>query len=105
MHFTPEFNRRNNWKNLDQGSLFNKPLQLRFLRDVEDPAKSQIYIIPIAEFQNIYDGLKIGLNFQRGLARPFGLARVYGMESKTITGFENWFTMLFTKTEDYITPS
>lgn len=90
-HFTPEFNRRNNWKNLDQGSLFNKPLQLRFLRDVEDPAKSQIYVIPIAEFQNIYDGLKIGLNFNnRGaLARPFlyGLAPVYGMESKTITGF------------------
>lgn len=90
-HSTPEFNRRNNWKTLNKGSLLNKPLQLRFLRDVEDPAKSQIYVIPIAEFQNIYDGLKVGLNFNnRGLlAKPFlyAFAPVYGTESKTITGF------------------
>ena len=90
-HSTPEFNRRNNWKKLNTRSLFNKPIQLRFLRDVEDPAKSQIYVIPIAEFQNIYDGLKMGFNFNnRGLlTRPFlyGFAPVYGMESKTITGF------------------
>ena len=90
-HSAPEFNRRNNWKRIDKTGLFNKPLQLRFLRDVEDPAKTQIYAIPIAEFQNIYDGLKLGVNFNnRGLlAKPFlyGIAPVYGLESKTITGF------------------
>lgn len=90
-HSVPEFNRRNNWKRIDKAGLFNKPLQLRFLRDVEDPAKTQIYAIPIAEFQNIYDGLKLGVNFNnRGLlAKPFlyGIAPVYGLESKTITGF------------------
>lgn len=90
-HTAPEFNRRNNWKRIDKTGLFNKPLQLRFLRDVEDPSKTQIYAIPIAEFQNIYDGLKLGINFNnRGiLAKPFlyGIAPVYGTESKTITGF------------------
>ena len=90
-HSSLEFNRRNNWKRLDRGRLFNKPLQFRFLRDVEDPAKAQIYFIPIVEFQNIYDGLKLGMNFNnRGLlAKPFlyALAPFYGLESKTMTGF------------------
>ena len=48
-HSSLEFNRRNNWKRLDRGRLFNKPLQFRFLRDVEDPAKAQIYFIPITQ--------------------------------------------------------
>lgn len=89
-HSAPEFNRNNNWKRVHKNKILNKPLQLRFLRDVEDPSKAQIYAIPIAEFQNIYDGLKVGINFNnRGLlAKPFlyEIAPVYGSESNTMMG-------------------
>ena len=86
---SPEFNFNNNWKSI--GSyVFNKPLQLRFLRDYQNPNNYQLNIIPLTEFQNIYDGVKLGLNFNnRGLlAKPliFAIAPTYGLKSKTITG-------------------
>ncbi|MFL2624044.1 MAG: metalloprotease [Flavobacteriaceae bacterium] len=86
---SPEFNLNNNWKSI--GSyVFNKPLQLRFLRDYQNPNNYQLNIMPLTEFQNIYDGVKLGLNFNnRGiLAKPviFAIAPTYGLKSKTITG-------------------
>ena len=86
---SPEFNLNNNWKSI--GSyVFNKPLQLRFLRDYQNPNNYQLNIMPLIEFQNIYDGVKLGLNFNnRGLlAKPliFAIAPTYGLKSKTITG-------------------
>lgn len=88
-HESPEFNRNNNWKSFGSYVL-NKPLQLRFLRDYQNPNNYQLNIMPLFEFQNIYDGVKLGLNFNnRGLlAKPviFAIAPTYGLKSKTITG-------------------
>ena len=88
---TPEFNLKNNTKVSDKRFSLNKPLQFRLFRDVENPKFNQLYLIPIAEFQNVYDGIKIGMNFnnQGILAKPivYAIAPTYGTLSKTLTGY------------------
>ena len=87
---TPEFNLKNNRKVSKKTLALNKPLQFRLFRDVEDPNYNQIYLIPIAEFQNVYDGLKIGMNFnnQGLLSKPviYAIIPTYGTQSKSFTG-------------------
>jgi len=88
-HYSPEFNRKNNWKSVNKLSL-NRPLKIRFIRDIQDPNYNQLNIMPVVEFQNVYDGFKFGLNFNnRGmLAKPliYAVAPSYGTKSKTLTG-------------------
>ena len=88
-HQTPEFNIKNNWKSIGTQAL-NKPLQLRFLRDYQNPNFNQLNIMPLTEFQNVYDGVKLGINFNnRGLlAKPliYAIAPSYGLRSKSVTG-------------------
>ena len=88
-HHSPEFNRKNNWKSVNKLAL-NRPLQIRFIRDVENPNFNQLNIMPVIEFQNVYDGFKFGVNFNnRGLlAKPiiYAIAPSYGTGSKTLTG-------------------
>ncbi len=88
-HQTPEFNRKNNWKSMDSYGI-NKPLQIRFLRDYQNPNYNQLNIMPVTEFQNVYDGFKFGINFNnRGvLAKQliYIIAPSYGTKSKTLTG-------------------
>ena len=55
----PEYNLRNNWKNVDK-KLFNKPIQLKFLKDAEDPYYNQFFYTPVYRY-NYYDGLVLGL--------------------------------------------
>ncbi len=55
----PEYNLRNNWKNVDK-KLFNRPLQLKFLKDIEDPYYNQFFYTPVFRY-NYYDGLVLGL--------------------------------------------
>ena len=57
----PELNDRDNYIKLTH-SLFKKPLQIRFLKDFENPLKKQIFINPFVEY-NYYDGLIIGSQF------------------------------------------
>lgn len=59
----PEFNLRDNWKSLKGFFFNNKPLQLRLFQDVEDPYYNQVFVMPILEFRNIYDGVTVGGNF------------------------------------------
>lgn len=88
-HQTPEFNIKNNWKSIGTQAL-NKPLQLRFIRDYQNPNFNQLNIMPLTEFQNVYDGVKLGINFNnRGLlAKPliYAIAPSYGLRSKSVTG-------------------
>ncbi len=83
----PEVNRRNNYKNLK--GIFNKPIQFRFLQDVEDPTRSQIFYIPEFEF-NVYDGLTIGSKFYNKtfIRRDFDykITPSYGFLSKKLIG-------------------
>jgi hypothetical protein len=56
----PELNSRDNWINTEK-KLFNRPIQLKFLRDIEDPYYNQIYYTPIYKY-NLYDGLQLGVS-------------------------------------------
>src|SRR5690606_31184345 len=58
----PEFNLRDNWKSLKGFFFNNKPLQFRLFQDIEDPNYNQVFLMPLVEFNNIYDGITLGLN-------------------------------------------
>ncbi len=55
----PEYNLRNNWKNIDK-RLINRPLQLKFLKDIENPYFNQFFYTPVFRY-NYYDGIVLGL--------------------------------------------
>ncbi|MBQ4819158.1 metalloprotease [Aquimarina sp. MMG016] len=83
----PEVNRRNNYRNLKW--ILNKPIQFRFLQDVEDPRYSQVFFIPEFEF-NVYDGFTIGSKFYNKtiIRRPFDykITPFYGFKSNKLLG-------------------
>jgi hypothetical protein len=86
----PEYNLRNNWKSLKGFFFNNKPLQFRFFKDFEDPNYSQVFFMPLVEFNNIYDGLSFGLKvYNKTLLRRgfnYKFSPIYGTKSKLITG-------------------
>lgn len=83
----PELNLRDNWKNLK--GIFNKPIQLRFLRDVENPFYSQIFYNASVGY-NFYDGIIVGPElYNQSLFKKEWLYRIspsYGFKSKTLNG-------------------
>ncbi|WP_418510123.1 metalloprotease [Corallibacter sp.] len=85
----PEFNLRNNTKRVDK-HLFNRPLQLRLFKDIEDPKYNQVFFMPIVEFNNIYDGLVLGVKAYNKtvLKKPFNynISPQYGTGSNSLTG-------------------
>tara|TARA_R110002050_G_scaffold97971_2_gene203643 strand:+ start:31990 stop:34821 length:2832 start_codon:yes stop_codon:yes gene_type:complete len=86
----PEVNLRDNWKSLKGFFFNNKPLQFRLFKDIEDPHYSQVFFMPIAEFNNIYDGFTLGMRTYNTtvLRRLFNykFEPVYAFESKSLTG-------------------
>ncbi len=84
----PEIKRNNNYKNLN--GLLNKPVQFRFIKDIEDPSRSQVFFMPVLEFNNIYDGVTLGGKFYNKtvLKRPFNyqITPTYGFKSRTLLG-------------------
>ncbi|WP_452227803.1 metalloprotease [Lacinutrix sp. MEBiC02404] len=89
---TPEINDRNNTKSLT-ASLLNKPLQIRLLKDVEDTRYNQVLIMPILEFNNIYDGIVVGTKaYNKTMLKKdltYKVAPQYGLKSQSITGSGN----------------
>ncbi|WP_047545731.1 metalloprotease [Psychroserpens sp. Hel_I_66] len=86
----PEFNLRDNYKSLN-GFLFNnKPIQFRLFKDVEDPYYNQIFVMPIVEFNNIYDGVTLGAKFyNKTVLRKrlnYRFSPQYATKSKSFTG-------------------
>jgi len=83
----PELNLRDNWKNLK--GLFNKPLQFRFLKDVENPYYSQVFYNLYTNY-NFYDGILIGPRlYNEALFKKkwlFKITPTYGTNSKKLTG-------------------
>ena len=57
----PEYNLRNNWKNVDK-KLFTRPLQLKLFKDIEDPYYNQLFYTPVFGY-NYYDGIILGMAF------------------------------------------
>ncbi len=89
---TPELNNRNNTKALT-ASLLNKPLQIRLIKDVEDTRYNQVLIMPILEFNNIYDGIVVGTKaYNKTMLKKnltYKIAPQYGLKSNAITGSGN----------------
>ncbi|WP_372745399.1 aminopeptidase [Lutibacter sp.] len=84
----PESNLKNNWKNVHK-KLFNRPLQLKFFKDVENPYFNQFFYTPIYRF-NYYDGLVLGMAFSNKtlLEKNFQykLTPSYSTKSNTFSG-------------------
>jgi len=84
-----EFNQRDNYKTLKGFPSLNRPLEFRLFKDVEDPERSQIFLMPDIEF-NIYDGLTLGTRFYNGnlLPKPlrYSIKPGYGTNSNKIVG-------------------
>ncbi len=82
-----EFNRRNNFKAVK--GLFNRPLQFRLFKDVEDPRYNQIFFMPVFQY-NLYDGFSIGPKMYNKTLLPKGLhyklEPQFGFRSKKIIG-------------------
>ncbi|PWH82519.1 metalloprotease [Algibacter marinivivus] len=91
----PEFNLRDNWKSLKGFFFNNKPLQFRVFQDVEDPNYNQVFFMPIAEFNNIYDGFTAGAKiYNKTVLRKlfnYKIAPRYAFKSKSITGSASIF--------------
>jgi hypothetical protein len=86
----PEINARDNWKSLKGFFFNNKPLQFRVFKDIEDPNYNQVFFMPIAEFNNIYDGLTLGLTaYNKTVLRKlfnYKIGPQYSFKSKSLTG-------------------
>jgi len=86
----PEFSRRNNY--FKTTGIFHKRFQFRLFQDIEYPKYTQVYTVPVYEF-NVYDGLIFGARFlNKSLApRKFNLDVVpsYGLKSNKFQGSFN----------------
>lgn len=84
----PEYNLRNNWKNVNS-KIFNRPIQVKFLKDLEDPNYNQLFYTPVYKF-NYYDGLVLGLAVSNKtlLNKNFvyKLTPSYGTKSSSFSG-------------------
>lgn len=86
----PEFNLRDNWKSLKGFFFNNKPIQFRLFQDIEDPNYNQVFFMPVLEFNNIYDGITLGIKtYNKTLLRKlfnYRIAPKYSLKSRAITG-------------------
>ena len=83
----PEYNQRNNFKKVK--GIFNKPLQVRVFKDVEDPHYNQVFVMPEYSY-NVYDGIGLGPKlYNKTINRKqfqYKLEPIYAFKSKTIVG-------------------
>ena len=73
-----------------KGFLFNnKPFQFKLFKDIEDPYYNQIFLMPLVEFNNIYDGLTLGAKFyNKTVLRKrlnYKFSPQYATKSKSLT--------------------
>jgi len=83
----PELNLRNNWKNLK--GIFNKPIQFRFFKDIENPYYNQVFYNVYSDY-NFYDGLLLGPRiYNEAIFKKKWLYKItptYGLKSNKISG-------------------
>lgn len=86
----PEINERDNWKSLKGFFFNNKPLQFRMFKDMEDPHYNQVFLMPIVQFNNIYDGINLGVKaYNKTILKKqlnYKFEPQYSLKSKTFTG-------------------
>jgi len=97
-YLTPEFNLRDNWKNINN-TLLNKPLKLRFIKDIDDPYYNQLFYNFTYDY-NYYDGLILGISLSnKTLFKKkwnYKISPTFSEKSKQITGslsfrFQNYY--------------
>lgn len=85
----PEFNQQDNWKSLKKGLFADRPLQLRFFKDAENPFYHQVFYVPVFTY-NLYDGFTAGLRVYNKsfIERPFlyDIRPSYAATEKTLVG-------------------
>lgn len=83
----PEYNRQNNFKAVN--GLLNKPIQFRLFQDMEDPNYTQIFFMPIFQY-NLYDGVTAGLRLNNKTLLPsnfyYSLNPQFASRSRTLVG-------------------
>ncbi len=91
----PEFNRRDNYHKINSFFASRKPFQVRLFKDLEDPKYNQIFMMPLIEFGNIYDGLTLGAKlYNKTLLRRrlnYRFSPQYATNSNTLTGSASVF--------------
>ncbi|MDO6802128.1 M1 family aminopeptidase [Wenyingzhuangia sp. 1_MG-2023] len=84
----PEINNRNNWKN-KHPKLFERPLQIKLLKDLNNPRKHQVFLKPEATY-NYYDGVILGMSIQnQAFMRKnfeYSIKPTFSTQSKSLTG-------------------
>lgn len=91
----PEFNRRDNYHKINSFFASRKPFQVRLFKDLEDPKYNQMFMMPLVEFGNIYDGLTLGAKlYNKTLLRRrlnYRFSPQYATNSNTLTGSASVF--------------
>ena len=84
----PELNLNDNWKKI-KPSLFNRPVQFRYLKDIDNPYYNQFFY-NIEYDYNYYDGILVGLSLSnKTLLKKkwfYKIKPTYGFNSKKLTG-------------------
>lgn len=83
----PELNHRDNWENLK--GVFNRPIQFRFFKDVEDPYYNQVFYNVYSGY-NYYDGIIFGPRlYNEAIFKKkwlYKLTPAYGFKSNKLNG-------------------
>ncbi|WP_370392125.1 metalloprotease [uncultured Winogradskyella sp.] len=91
----PEFNQRDNYRSIEGNFLNNKPFQFRLFKDIEDPDYNQVFLMPLIEFNNIYDGLTLGTKvYNKTILRKrlnYRFSPQYATRSRALTGSASVF--------------
>lgn len=86
--YLPEYNLRNNWIDTNK-KLFNRPVQLKFMKDIENPYYNQIFYTPEARY-NYYDGLVLGMAISNktllNKSFQYKMTPSYGTKSNSFSG-------------------
>lgn len=85
----PEYNTRNNWKDLNSFFGNNRPFKFNFIKDLENSDKNQVFYRPEFSY-NLYDGFcpGISLNNKSFLDKPFifDATPIYSSKTKQLIG-------------------
>ncbi|WP_209272326.1 M1 family aminopeptidase [Wenyingzhuangia aestuarii] len=84
----PEINYRNNWDN-KKPKLFERPIQISLLKDLNNPRKNQVFLKPEGDY-NYYDGFILGVSLQNKAFLhqnlEYAITPTFSTASKSLTG-------------------
>ncbi len=103
-NYYPELNTLDNWENLEK-KLFNKPIKLSLIKDIQDPYYNQLFYQPDFSY-NYYNGLILGVKLHnKPLIKrnfEFKLSPSYATKSNTAIGqFSLFYNQYLEKTKIY----